>query len=366
MRILILNWRDIKHEWAGGGEVYIDELARRWVKMGHQVTLFCGQDFKNKLPTEEIHHGIRTIRRGGRFSLYLWAFWLYVTRLRNECDVVVDVQNGIPFFTVLYSRKPKIAVVYHIHGKQFFIELPMPVSIIGYAVERYIFPFLYKRTTIQAISATTKKDLMEIGINEKNINIVYCGINGHKKGKNNGHKFTRPTILYLGRIKKYKRVELLIRVMPKVLNRIPDCRLIIAGWGTEASNITDAAMRSSYRRNVKIVGPVSESEKRNLLKKAWVFVNPSINEGWGISVIEANLYGTPAVAFKVQGLSESIKNNKTGILVNSTVELVDAIVKILTDGKLRHYLEKNAYTWAHSFSWDNSAELSIKLLKSKL
>jgi glycosyltransferase involved in cell wall biosynthesis len=365
MNILILNWRDIKNEWAGGGEVYIFELAKRWVKMGHKVNLFCGQGIYKKLPDEEKINGINVFRKGGKYSLYLWAVIFYFKKFRKNCDVIVDVQNGMPFFSTIYSRKPKVSVVYHIHDRQFFIEFPFPLSAIGYSIEKYLFPLFYFRTKIIAISKTTKDGLIKKGFSKKNINIVYCGISKklHLRSNSVG-KFAQPTIIYLGRIKKYKRVDLLIRIMPEILKVVPSAHLLIAGWGTEASAVTDMSMRSITRRKVKIIGPVSETEKKDLLSRSWVFVNPSIGEGWGISVIEANLYGTPAISFNVAGLSESIQNNKTGFLVKSEKELAKKICLLLGDGKKREYLGKNAKKWADSFSWDKAAQQSITLLES--
>ncbi len=362
MRILILNWRDIKNEWAGGSEVYIFELAKRWAKMGNEVTLFCGQDIHGDLPEEEIINGIRVVRKGGRFSLYVWACWYYLKRFRKECDVIVDVQNGIPFFSLLYSRKPKIAIVYHVHGKQFFIELPFPINIVGYLTERLFFPLFYGRTKIMAISQTTRHDLVNLGFKKKNIEIVYCGIDNNISSKR-AKKFTAPTILYLGRIKKYKRVDMLVRLMPQIIQKVPSAHLLIAGWGTEGNSVMDISMRSSIKKRVKIIGPVTEKEKSYLLSRSWVFVNPSIGEGWGISIIEANLHSTPAIAFNVAGLSESIKNGETGILVETEAELVENICRILENKKLREKLSANSLVWAKKFDWDKAANESYKILK---
>lgn len=366
MNILIFNWRDIRHEWAGGGEVYIHEIAKRWVRSGNNVTLFCGQDITPTLPDEEIIDGIRVVRKGGRFSVYFWAAWYYFRRFRGSTDVIVDVQNGIPFFTVLYSRKPKVAVVYHIHGQQFFIELPFPYNIIGYLIERYIFPLLYRSVPIQVISKTTKSDVIERGINPKNIRVVYCGIDQLNNTQGIHQKFSDPTVLYLGRIKKYKRVEMLVRIMPQLTKSVPNARLLIAGWGTDASTVTDASMRSILRRRIKIIGPVTVKEKRRLLQKSWVFVNPSINEGWGISVIEANVYGTPAVAFNVPGLSESIQNGKTGLLADTEQALTEHITTLLTNHQLRRNMAKSAIHWSRQFNWDKAAKESLQFLKQSI
>jgi glycosyltransferase involved in cell wall biosynthesis len=362
MRILILNWRDIKHEWAGGSEVYLFEIAKRWVKKGHTVTLFAGQDIREKLPDEELIDGIKVIRRGGRYSLYFWAFIYYIKRFRYDTDVIVDVQNGIPFFSVLYSRKPKTAIVYHVHGKQFFLELPFPVNFIGFVIERYLFPIFYSKMMVIAISQTTREGLMRLGFKNRNINIVYCGIDS-KRLKVVPKKFSHPTILYLGRIKRYKRVDKLVKMMPEILEKVKNANLLIAGWGTEASTVMDISMRSMNRRRVKIIGPVSEAEKRNLLAKSWVFVNPSIGEGWGISIIEANLYGTPAVSFKVAGLSESIKNGETGFLVGNDREFVEKVSEILKDKKLRLSLSRRSLAWSKKFNWDKAATEALLVLE---
>lgn len=362
MKILIFNWRDLKHSWAGGGEIYIFEQASRWVKMGHEVTVFCGQDIEKDLPTFEIIDGIKIYRKGGRYSLYLWSIWYYFTRLRGN-GVVVDVVNGIPFFTSLFCRVPKIAYVYHLHGNQFFYELPFPLSHVGFIIERFVFPFLYKHLPIIVISETTKKQLINIGFNKKNISIVYCGINKLNRMKNSIKKFSAPTILYLGRIKKYKRVDLLVKIFPKIIEKMPQARLIIAGWGTEASNIANLVMKSPLRRKITLLGPVSDAEKKSLLSKSWLFVNPSIGEGWGMAVIEANLHGTPAVSFDVSGLRESVLSGKTGLLAKNEQNLINNIYILLNDNVLREKLSTNAKKWANTFNWDHSAKESLKILQ---
>lgn len=362
MKILILNWRDIKNEWAGGGEVYVFELAKRWVKIGHEVSLFCGQDIRADLPTQEKINGINVYRKGGRYSLYFWAIWYYFKLLRSKTDIIIDVQNGIPFFSTLYSRKPKLAVVYHVHNKQFFVELPFPLSLVGYMVEKHFFPLFYSKTKIIAISKTTKEELIKLGFQGKNIKIVYCGINNNQSGKVM-KKFSFPTILYLGRIKKYKRIDMLIKLMPEIIKLVPKAKLLIAGWGTEASTITDLSMRSLVRKQIKILGPVSENEKKKLLSKSWVFVNPSIGEGWSMAVTEANLNGTPAVSFNVAGLSESILHGKTGFLARDEIDFVRKICLILEDKKIRNNLSQNSKKLAEGFSWDTAARESLDVME---
>lgn len=364
MKILIFNWRDPKHSWAGGGEIYVFEQAKRWVKMGHEVTVFCGEDQGKKLANFETTNGIKIYRKGGRYSLFFWAVWYYLKVFKKKPDIVIDVVNGIPFFTPLFCRLSKICLIYHVHGKQFFYELPFPLNYLGYLIERFVFPLIYINIPIVAISQTTKKELEEIGFNGSKISIVYSGINGQNPQKALKAKFSNPTLLYLGRIKKYKRVDLLVEIFPKIIEKVPNARLIIAGWGTQASIIANLVMKSPLRRKISLMGPVNENEKKSLLSKAWLFVNPSIGEGWSIAVIEANLYGTPAISFKVPGLIESIKDGKTGLMAKDEKDLIEKICLFLTKKDLREELTANAKIWATNFNWDRSAKESLNILKN--
>ena len=363
MKILIFNWRDPKHTWVGGGEIYIFKQASRWVKMGHEVLLFCGEDVEKNLPPFEIIDGIRIYRKGGRYSLYFWAILYYFKHLRHDIDIIIDVENGIPFFTPLFSRVPKVCYVYHVHGKQFFYEMPFPLNYIGYYIEKNLLPLIYRNTPIIVISETTKKQLENIGFTNKKINVVYSGIDKPYNTRTPFKKFSTPTLLYLGRIKRYKRIDLLVRIFPKIIERVPTARLIIAGWGTEASNVANLVMKSPLRRKISLVGPVGNAEKKTLLSKSWVFVNPSIGEGWSIAVIEANLYGTPAVSFNVSGLAESIKHEETGLLAKDEDDFINKICEVLKDHNLREKLSKNAANWSNNFSWDRSARESFQVLE---
>lgn len=364
MNILIFNWRDIKHSWAGGGEICIFEQASRWAKMGHNVTLFCGQDLYKKLPSFEVIDEIKIFRKGGRFGVYFWTIWRYLFTSREKFDVVIDVENGIPFFTPIFCKVPIVCYVHHIHEKQFFYELPRFLAICGYVIERFIFPVIYRNIPIISVSKTTQKELVKIGFNEKNIKIVHNGINKDTTSvKTPVKKFSNPTILYLGRIKKYKRVNLLVDIFPKIVEKVPRVRLIIAGWGTEASHLADIIMMNPLHRKIRLAGPVSNKEKKLLLSKSWLFVNPSIGEGWSIAVIEANLYGTPAVSFDVSGLSESVKHEETGLLANNEDDLINKICEVLKNHSLREKLGKNAAKWSNNFSWDRTARESLQILE---
>lgn len=360
MKILIFNWRDITNPWAGGAEKYIHEIGKRLAKK-HEVSLFCSR-YPGALEKEEID-GIEIIRSGGRFTTYIHAAMKYLGSLRKmDYDVIVDDINGVPFFTPLYSRKPIVAIIHHIAGWEIFRrELPLPLAIIGYLCERSV-SYVYKNCKFVTVSDSTKEELKKFGIRENNITVIPNGIdlNPHL-----GEKSEKPLMIYFGRIKNYKRIDHVLKAFSIVKRKIPDVKLVIAGRG-DVTNLRNLAKNLNIDGSVMFMGEVNEGQKIEILSSAWVYVIASTKEGWGISVIEANACGTPAIAYDVPGLRDSIKHGYNGLLVeDGNIEaLADAIVNLIKDDDLREELSRNAIEWAEQFSWDKSTEKFEKVIRS--
>jgi len=363
MKILILNWRDIRDPLAGGAEVYLHQIGKRLARE-HDVTFYCRR-YRGSSERDEID-GIKIIRKGGAFSLYLYFFFDYLVRLRGEkFDVVVDDINGVPFFTPLFIKKPKVAVMHHLVGREiFFKELPLPLAVIGWFAEQMI-RWFYKRIPMIAVSDSTRDELIEFGIPWEGIRIVNNAI--EHPTRSSIDKSAHPTFAYLGRIKEYKQLDHLIRILPKVLSAVPEAELVVAGRG-DYSALSSLAESLNVSQSVRFMGEVSEEGKMEVMSRAWVFVTPSMKEGWGITVIEANYCGTPAIGYNVPGLRDSIRDGKTGLLVSQgdVDRLADAVVSILTDGRLREQLGRGALDWASGFTWDNSAEAFSGVLMEAL
>ena len=362
MKILIFNWRDITHPQAGGAEKYLHEIGKRLADK-HEVTLFCSH--YPGAPTREEIDGIEIVRSGGRFTTYMHAAVKYLAKLRRrDYDVIVDDINGVPFFTPLYSRKPIVAIIHHIVGWNIFRrELPLPLAIVGYLCERSI-PYIYRNCKFVTVSESTKEELKKFGIRECNITVIPNGIdlNPHL-----GKKYERPRIVYFGRIKNYKRIDHVLKAFRIVMREIPDAELVIAGRG-EATNLKNLAKNLNIDRSVMFMGEVNEKQKIEILSSSWVYVITSTKEGWGISVIEANACGTPAVAYDVPGLRDSVKHGYNGLLVeNGNIEaLANTIINLIKNDSLRKELSKNAVEWAKQFSWDRSAEMFERVIKNAI
>lgn len=365
-KILVFNWRDTTHPQTGGAEVHISEISKRWVKWGHEVTLFCGKYLDCK--EYDFIDGIEIIRKGGPFTVYINAIKEYLGNLiKNNYDVIIDDINGVPFFTPLYVKKPIVTVIHHLVKDIFFKELRYHKAIIGYLSENII-PYIYKNTPIITVSENTKTDLVNFGIPKKNINVIYNGIDHIRYRPNIYHKSSYPLLVYIGRVKKYKNINHILNAIKYLINQnlyiCNNLKLIIAGRGNYNDIISKINHLGIYKY-VTILGEISDDLKIELLNKAWVYITTSSKEGWGLTVIEANACGTPVISYKVPGLMESIIDDKTGILVpyGNVKLLSNAILKIISDNEYRDKLSRDAIKWAKNFNWIKTANETLKIIE---
>lgn len=355
MRILIFNWRDTQHIYAGGAEVYVHELAKRWVGEGNKVTMFCGND--NRQRVNEVIDGVEIFRRGGTYTVYLFAFIYYLVKFRGKYDLIIDCENGIPFFTPLYVRKPIILVIHHVHQDIIRKYLRFPIAQIAATLEAKVMPSIYRDRQVVTVSESSKEEIIKLGFTrEENIEIVYNGTS--VKNDEYVPKTEYPSFLYLGRLQDYKNIDVAIEAFAKVARKYPSAKLNIVGFGESQSKLRKLAERLKVAESVSFMGKVSDRDKARLLSEAWVVLQPSQVEGWGITVIEANACGTPVIASRVNGLRDSVVHGRTGILVQyrSAGQFAKAMENLIQDTELRERLSREAYLWSRNFSWSKSAE----------
>lgn len=365
MRILALNWNDLSNPFAGGAEVHLEELLRRLVRYGHEVTLFCS-GYQSCLPEETIE-GIRIIRRGNRYNFNLIApFHLRRLARENRFDILVEDINKIPFYTPLYLKLKTLVVVPHLFATTVFQEINFVLGTYIYLAERPLVP-IYRGRPFNVISESTAKDIAARGVPRENISVIHCGINRQVYSHDaNVPKYERPTILYLGRIKKYKSIQHLITAFALVKKEVPDARLMVVGNGDYLDKLKSLSRSLGLSADVEFPGFVSLENKVERMRRAHVAVLPSLKEGWGLTNIEANAVGTPVIAANVPGLKDSVQDGQTGLLYEygDIAELARKIVKVLTDGNLRAKLEKGGLQWADGFNWDKAAKKFEALLES--
>jgi glycosyltransferase involved in cell wall biosynthesis len=359
-KILIFNWRDIKNPEAGGSELYLHELAKRWAEKGNKITFICG-GWKN-CKKEEIVDNIKIIRVGGKFSLYALAPIAYF-KLKNKPDIIIDVENGLPFFSPLFSRKKKLLHIHHVHKEVWNKEMSVPFNWIGYFLEMKIMPFVYRHTKIVTISKSSAKEIEDENIG-KVFGIVNPGVEFYeykKQGKNKN-----PTIFFLNRMKKYKGLKIMLDAVKEIQNdnEIKSMEILVGGDGEYLQEMIQYTKEKKIEK-VNFLGRISEEKKVELMQKSWIFLNPSFKEGWGIVNIEANYLGTPVIGSDIGGIRDSIVNNKTGLLFEygNHKELAKKIKLLLKNKTLREKMEKEGKKWSKNFSWDIKAEEYLKILK---
>ena len=360
-RILIFNWRDTKHVFAGGAEVYVHEIAKHWVEEGHQVMLFAGNDGQSS--RNETVDGVHVIRRGGFYFVYIWAALYYAVQLRRcDFDVIIDCQNGIPFFTPLYTRRPVYCLMHHVHQEVFTRSLPVVLAWLARTLENRLMPFVYRRVPFITVSESSKQDILKLGLARAGIDIVHPGADLHELVP--GKKDQTPMVLYLGRLKAYKSIDVLIRAFAQVVAHLPEARLVIAGTGEKELSLRQLVTALHLDSHVTFVGKVSDAEKVSLMQRAWLFVNPSFMEGWGITTIEANACATPVIAANVPGLRDSVRNPYTGYLVEhgNVPKFAEGILQILSNTHLRKKMSQDATTWAKKFDWLHSSRLFLAII----
>jgi len=349
MKILILNWRDIKHPQAGGSELYFHEMAKQWIIQGHSVSWIAGgwEGCEKNIVID----GINVTRVGGKFTVYLFAPFEYL-KLKEKPDVIVDVSNGIPYFSPFFSRKRNILHIHHCHKQVWFKEMPFPLALFGRFLESVIVPFTYLNSKVITVSKSSAENIKKDGWFSRLYQTPVIVNPAFDRVKYTSHeKEDRPTILFLNRIKKYKGIKTFI----DVAKLLPEYNFWVAGEGDYFDEMKEY---SKDMKNLKFFGKVSSEKKSELMQKAWIFANPSFKEGWGIVNIEANWFGTPVVGSNVGGIKDSVIDGKTGLLFEygNIHDFAVKIKKIIENPSLRNEMEFNAKEWANSFSWDTTSK----------
>jgi len=365
--ILLLNWQDIRHPLGGGAEVHLHEVFRRIASRGHRVTQLCCRHPGMK-PVERID-GITIVRSGSR-RLFNFTAPRSCRKLINngQYDIVIDCINKLPLLAPLYVRHvPVLGVVHHLFKSTIFKEAALPQALYVYLYEKLIRP-VYKNTPFCVISPSTLQDLTDSGIAPGHIEIVAISID-HDLYKTSGASGSdEPLIGYLGRIKKYKSVDHLIRAFAAVRKTVSESKLIIIGGGDNLEHLKKLTRRLNLEQAVQFTGFVEEHKKVAYLRKCAVVVNPSAKEGWGLTVIEANACGVPVIAADVPGLRDSVIDGKTGLLYpyGDTDVCAKLIINLLQDREYRKTLRKNALEWAAGFTWDAAADKTFEIIEKTI
>ena len=355
--VLFLNWRDPSSPEAGGAEKYCFEIARRLAAAGARMTLFTARCEGSK-PVERVE-GVLIVRAGGTYGVYPSAA-RHLLRNRHTYDVIVDFQNGIPFFSPLFLPRwtAGVCVIHHIHQRQFDVRFRFPMNAIGRLLEKQASQFVYRGRPIVTVSPSTRSGARrELGLH----NPLYLVPNGGPTatGAPLPPRTTYPSIVTVSRMVPQKRTEWLIKVVSRIADTWPGLHVDIAGDGPELTRLRTMARTYGVGNLITFHGFVSEARKRELLARAWLAVVPSVAEGWGLTAIEANAVGTPVLAYDVPGLRDAVRHEQTGWLLAPSRDLTEGIEESLTtlqDADERERIARQCRAWSAAFTWDASTE----------
>lgn len=371
MRILILNWRDIKNPSSGGAEILTHEIAKRWTESGHNVTQFSSA-FEGGLD-EEMLDGVKIIRKGhpdARFlfsSVQYLAFREYVTKFKGKFDVVIDEIHGLPFFTPIYVKEKKVVLICEVADELWTQTFGIFLGFIGRYIEKLYLRFLYKNIMFLTISDSSKNDLLAENIPARNITILPMGINFPDRIKEY-KKEKKPTLIFVGRLTKSKGVEDAIAALKKVSETISEVKLWIVGRGEDqyVNYLKNIARKFKVDGGVVWHGFVSESKKFELMGKAHILISPSIKEGWGLTVPEAAFAGTPSIVYNSPGLRDVLRDSIFKVIVksNNPEQIARETVKILNSHDFYKKLELQKLDKS-DYSWDKTAKVFLNALRDR-
>jgi glycosyltransferase involved in cell wall biosynthesis len=366
MKILLLNWQDIKNPFGGGAEVYLHQIFKRLAAQGNDITLLCSHF--SGAPVEEEIDGIHIVRKGNR-NFFNYAVPVeYAKRFRHEhYDIVIDDINKIPFYSPFFVRRPLLGMVMHLFDKSIFKEASFPAASYVYCAERLALS-VYQKIPLVAISESTRKELLLHGCQQENIYLVPCAVNHETYRLLPGAHRSNPLIGYVGRIKKYKSVDHLLHAFAIVLKELPQAKLVVIGEGDGRPMFQNISQELQIEHATTFTGFLPLEEKVQLLNQMQVVVNTSAKEGWGLTVTEANACGAPAIASDVPGLRDAVVDGETGILYEygNIEQLAEKILLLLRDERLRARLTTGALAYAQSLTWDASAKIMFNVIEKVL
>ena len=364
MNVLLVNWQDRENPHAGGAELHLFEIFKRLAAGSHRVRLVCS-GWPGAVEATTID-GIAVRRVSGRNGFALHGRAAVRRAMAEERpDILVEDINKLPLFLADLTALPFCAIVPHLFGATAYQEASWPAATVVWLGERPL-ARAYHRAGFHAISESTRDDLIARGVPAERIRVIHPGVDSrHFTPGPPGARASSPTFLYVGRLKRYKGVDVAIRALAVARQTRPDVRLDIAGSGDYAPALQALATRLGVGPAVTFHGFVSEADKIQLLRQAWANVFPSPKEGWGITVVEAGACGTPSLASDSPGLRDSVRHGETGYLVRHGDEqaLAQRMLQMAGEPSLVERLGSAARRFAEDHTWERSAQATERHLQ---
>ena len=361
-RIAILAWRDLDDPEAGGSELHASRVASLWAEAGIEVTMRTS--YAAGHPQVTWRGGYRVIRKAGRYLVFPRAAFSEMMGWHGASDGLVEIWNGMPFFSPLWARRPTVAWLHHVHDSMWEMTLTPRLARIGRHLEFDVAPLVYRRTPIVTLSNSSKEELVrKLHLRPSRITVVPPGID--PSFSPGGRRSKTPLVVSVGRLVPVKRLPGLIDALATVRQRQPALRAVIVGEGYEREALEAQVRELGAEHWISLPGRIDAAELLDLYRQAWLLVSASAHEGWGMTITEAAACGTPAVATRIAGHADAIVDQRTGLLVDDPIQMGAAIERVIADDGLRASLSAGALAYATRFTWGATARGTLEVLANE-
>jgi glycosyltransferase involved in cell wall biosynthesis len=377
--IHVVAWRDLDDPEAGGSELHAHHVASQWAAAGIDVTVRTSAAAGH--PWRAERNGYHVVRKSGRYAVFPRSALSGLVGKRGRPDGLVEIWNGMPFWSPLWARCPSVVFLHHVHAEMWRMVLPPALARIGELVERRFAPPLYRRSRILTLSESSRREIVSmLGFRPDRVTAVPPGLD--PRFTPGGTRSPVPLVVAVGRLVPVKRFDLLIDALLRVRAAVPDARAQIVGEGYVRPALEARLRAAGAEAWIELPGYVDEDGLLDAYRRAWVVASTSQREGWGMTVTEAGACGTPSVATRIAGHTDAVVDGVSGLLVDGrdagpavpeangahgtrsdlAAGLARALTSVLTDDALRARLARGARVQALALSWERTAARTLQAL----
>jgi glycosyltransferase involved in cell wall biosynthesis len=362
-RITMLGWRDLDDAEAGGSELHASRIASIWGQAGIEVTMRTS--YVPGAGQVRWRDGYRVISKAGRYMVFPRAAFSETMGWHGASDALVEIWNGMPWFTPLWAaRRPRAVWLHHVHDSMWDMTLPPRLAKLGRTLESRIAPPIYRSSQIVTLSQSSKREIVDkLKLRDDHITVVPPGID--TRFVPGGARSTTPLVVAVGRLVPVKKFNVLVDALAALKERHPELRAEIVGEGYERDALKRQIAELGADDWIILRGRVDDDALIDLYRRAWVLASASVHEGWGMTVTEAAACGTPAVATRIAGHEDAVVDGKTGVLADDARGLVAALDRVLADDAFRDRLSAAALEHAQRYTWAATACGTLEVLAAE-
>jgi glycosyltransferase involved in cell wall biosynthesis len=354
----LVAWRDLDDPEAGGSEMHAHHIASRWAAAGIDVTMRTSTAADHSAHAER--DGYRVLRKSGRYAVFPRSALSGLAGRHGRPDGMVEIWNGMPFFSPLWARCPSVVFLHHVHAEMWRMVLPPRLARMGEFVERRLAPPVYRNSRVVTLSSSSRDEIVAmLGFAPARVSVVPPGVD--PRFTPGGGRTTRPLVVAVGRLVPVKRFEFLIDALATARGHVPDLHAVIVGEGYERPRLEAHRRAVGAEGWIDMPGWLEPDALVDLYRRAWVLASASQREGWGMTITEAGACGTPAVATRIAGHLDAVDDGVTGILADRA-SFAPALTSLLADPTRRSRLGRAARQRVRALTWESAAAGTLEAL----